>query len=118
MENKIKHLEFVQAIINKMSNHCFLLKVWCLTLLLVIFSLVQLQTYKSFFVVLIFYFLDTYFLYLEKLFRKLYDLVRTDKITNFSMKIQHNDWLFIKTFFALPNLLFYLVLISLNFFIL
>lgn len=32
MENKQKHLEFIQSIINRMAGHSFLLKGWGVTL--------------------------------------------------------------------------------------
>jgi hypothetical protein len=92
MENKHKHLEFIQNAINRMAGNSFLLKGWTVTLVSAIFALAQKDANRAYLLVpifpgLIFWFLDGYFLRQERLFRKLYDHVRLldeDKI-DFSM---------------------------------
>ena len=39
MENKIKHLEIIQGIINRMAGNSFALKGWAVTLIAGIFAL-------------------------------------------------------------------------------
>src|SRR5947208_1973405 len=81
MPNKIKHLEMIQAVINRMANNSFLLKGWCVTLVAALVALAQKDTRVAFILiayvpVLVFWILDAYYLWQERLFRKLYDHVR------------------------------------------
>ena len=101
MSDKQKHLEMIQGVINRLSRNSFLLKGWNVTLFS---ALIALSTHKSdinlvyfaWIPIIILWSLDAFFLRQEKLFRKLYDLVREvpeDKI-DFSMdtdQIMGND---------------------------
>ena len=51
MENKLKHLELVQGVVNRMSNNSFLLKGWAVTLVAGIFSLASKDADKLYFLV-------------------------------------------------------------------
>jgi len=81
MDNKIKHLEMILAIINRM-NHCsFLLKGWSVVIISAILALATKDCNKdiifvAFVPALIFWVLDAFFLWQERLFRALYDRVR------------------------------------------
>ena len=92
MENKIKHMEMIQNIINRMASNSFLVKGWCVTLVSAVFVLSAKDANTmfiaiAFFPVLMFWILDAYFLRQERLFRKLYDKVRTidESSVDFSM---------------------------------
>lgn len=94
MENKLKHLEFIQNTINRLSNNSFILKGWSITLTAALFILLE-KDHSIKFVIIVyfpliaFWFLDTYFLWQERLFRVLYEKVREipeDKI-DFSMRV-------------------------------
>jgi hypothetical protein len=79
--NKHKHLEFIQAAINRMAGNLFLLKGWTVTLIAALFALAAKDTNKSYvliayFPLFIFWTLDGYFLSQERKFRALYDHVR------------------------------------------
>src|SRR5262245_7708578 len=94
MEAKIKHLEFIQAAINRMDGNSFLLKGWSVTiigsLLVVTFKEVNaLYIEISLAAVAGFWLLDSYYLSRERLFIKLYDHVRAldEKAINFSMEV-------------------------------
>lgn len=81
MNNKIKHLEMIQNIISRMANNSFLLKGWSVVLVSALFVLGAKDASISFillayFPVLAFWILDGYFLWQERLYRKLYDKVR------------------------------------------
>lgn len=105
MGNKIKHLEFIQGIINRLSQNSFLLKGWSVILISGLFALAAKESnplfiYLSYFPSIAFWALDGYFLHQERLFRALYNLVReTDESKiNFSMdtsevKKNVNSWL-------------------------
>jgi hypothetical protein len=81
MENKRKHLELIQNVINRMAANSFFLKGWTVTLVSAIFVLSQKDTDGGYIVVAVlpiitFWILDGFFLRQERLFRKLYDHVR------------------------------------------
>ncbi|MBW2063205.1 MAG: hypothetical protein JRI95_16805 [Deltaproteobacteria bacterium] len=82
MEKKLKHLEMLQAVISRMARNSFLLKGWNVVLVSAIFALASTES-KSALVFLaylpatVFWLLDGYFLRQERLFRKLYDKVRS-----------------------------------------
>ena len=81
MENKLKHLEMVQSVINRMANNSFMLKGWAVTLVAGIFVLAGKDTDKLYFLVayipvIVFWGLDSYYLLQERLYRGLYEKVR------------------------------------------
>ena len=81
MESKLKHLELIQAVVNRMANNSFLLKGWSVTLVSALLALAAANSDRRFVFVavlplLMFWLLDAYFLRQERLFRKLYDKVR------------------------------------------
>ena len=81
MDEKLKHLEFIQAAINRMANNSFLLKGWSVTLTggLLALTFKQLDhryIYVSLVVLGFFWLLDSYFLYQERKFVVLYNHVR------------------------------------------
>jgi hypothetical protein len=91
-EENIKHLEFLQSTISRLTTNSFLMKGWALTVVSAILgfavnaasrgmSLVALATIASFWV------LDAYLLRHERLFRRLYDAVskRDTTVPRFSM---------------------------------
>lgn len=92
MDAKIEHLKMIQAVIKRMAGNSFLLKGWCVTLVSALLALSSKDSDSRFvvvalFPVLIFWILDAYFLRQERLFRKLYDKIRTEAATpvDFSM---------------------------------
>ena len=95
MENKLKHLEFLQQVINRMASNLFLLKGWTVTLIAAMFALAANETKRSYFVLayfptLMFWLLDGYFLSQERRFRSLYDHVSKlkESAIDFSMDTQ------------------------------
>lgn len=104
--DKHKHLEFVQAAINRMAGNLFLLKGWSITLIAALFALAakdanQLYILIAYFPLFIFWSLDGYFLSQERKFRALYDYVRKldESQIDFSMDTRNfssdtrNTWL-------------------------
>ena len=81
MENKHKHLELIQGVINRLSTNSFLLKGWTVVLVSALFALSAPDSrvafvYLAYIPAVIFWGLDGFFLWQEQLFRKLYDRVR------------------------------------------
>ena len=123
MQNKQKHLEFIQGTINRMASNLFFLRGWAITLITGTFALSVRGTnldyvFISFFLIFIFWILDGYFLSQERLFRALYDHVRKldEKDINFSMdtteykKDKRNCWL--RSMFSITLICFYLPLVA------
>jgi len=98
MNEKLKHLEFIQGVINRLSTNSFLLKGWSVVLVSALFALSAHNSsgkfiLLSFFPAIIFWGLDGYFLNLERKYRVLYDNVRGKALNNidFSMNIKNID---------------------------
>ena len=129
MENKRKHLEFIQGIISRMAGNLFFLRGWTITLigaLLALFSKNNSPYYVFYFlivIVLIFWILDGYFLSQERSYRDLYNHVRKlkEEEVDFSMdiseyqKLKKNTLIF--AMFSATLLVFYLPLVGIAFFI-
>lgn len=95
MENKLKYLEFIQNIINRMSSNSFALKGWSVTLIAGIFVLAAKDTNQAYFLIayipiVIFWGLDSYYLQEERIFRCLYEQARLKDVNevDFSMNIR------------------------------
>ncbi len=81
MENKHAHLEMIQGVVNRLSHNSFLLKGWSVVLISALFALAAgnsnvLFIYLAYFPSIAFWILDGYFLWQERMFRALFDLVR------------------------------------------
>ena len=94
MDRKLKHLEFVQAVINRLSTNSFLLKGWSVLLISGLFALAAAQDNKGFAIyslvpAIALWGLDGYFLALERNYRGLYDKVRllTPEQVDFAMTL-------------------------------
>jgi hypothetical protein len=80
MESKLKHLELIQGVINRMAGNSFLLKGWSVTLVSALFALAakdsnQFFIYLAYFPCVAFWGLDGYFLWQERMYRNLYKSV-------------------------------------------
>jgi hypothetical protein len=125
-ENKIKHLEFVLNVITRMANNSFLLKGWTVTLVAALFALAAQNAninfiILSFFPIIAFWVLDAYFLWQERLFRALYNDVRTKDDENILPKdaflmstIAYNKYVqsWVRTTFSRTLLIFYGILLA------
>lgn len=92
MEKKQKHLEMILRIVDRLSTNSFLLKGWSVVLVSALFALAAKDAklvfvYLSYFPAFAFWGLDGYFLWQERLYRKLYDKVRSqsEESVDFSM---------------------------------
>ena len=124
MENKRKHLEFIQGVINRMAGNLFFLRGWTITLIAALIALFVKDTNSNYIIyfllvlVLVFWLLDGYFLSQERLFRALYNHVRKldEKEIDFSMntsehkKDKKNTWAC--AMFSSTLLVFYLPLVG------
>lgn len=81
MNQKLKHLELIQGVINRLSTNSFLLKGWSVVLVSALFALAAHESraafvYLAYIPAFVFWGLDGYFLWQERLYRALYDEVR------------------------------------------
>jgi len=78
----IKEIEIIQGIINRMARNSFLIKGWTITLVVVTLLLKgnKYHTFIAFIPILVFWFLDAYFLRLERLYRRLYNWVKDNRL--------------------------------------
>lgn len=119
MNNKIKHLEMIQGVINRLANNSFTLKSWTITLVvaaITFISKVEDKKYMliAYYPIILFWVLSSYYLYLEKLFRALYNnvLKKDEKDIDFNMNIKdikNKIVIFLKSLISISQLLFYLV---------
>lgn len=117
MENKRKHLEFIQLVITRMNVNSFLLKGWSVTLVAALFAFAAKDSDISYVVITylstpIFWLLDAYYLSLERQYRGLYNIVKDkeEKDIDFDMNAQRfdigkNSWL--SSIFSVTLLSFY-----------
>ena len=87
-----KHLELIQGVINRVASNSFHLKGWSVVLVSALFALAASNAkvyfvYLAFLPAIAFWVLDGYFLWQERMYRKLYDAVRKgeDEQSDFSM---------------------------------
>lgn len=93
IDSKVEHLKFVQAVIARMGTNSFLLKGWTVTLVAALFAFGAKEADRAFVIiawvpVLVFAGLDAYFLWRERLYRRLHDKVAAkadDAPADFSM---------------------------------
>ncbi len=90
MDEKLKHLEMIEYIINKKSNNSAKLKEWTMGLVAAIGALAAVGTDRRVMVVSLvpiigFWLLDTYYLRLERKYKILYTRVAADSKTDFNL---------------------------------
>lgn len=97
MDEKIKHLEFVQNVITRMNANSFQLKSWMITIVSALLALYA-NSEKLLYVlvavvpVIVFWCLDAYYLKQETLYRKLYqDIVNNNGVESFDMDTSRNE---------------------------
>ena len=96
MQDKTKHLEFVQSVITRMNTNSFQLKGWMITIVSALLALFASSSNGIYIIVaivptLIFWFLDAFYLQQERKFRGLYEDIVNDNVEKikkeFSMPI-------------------------------
>ena len=119
----VKHLEFIQDVVNRLGRNSFLLKGWSMTVLVAgSLLMVRLRPDEPLLALTLllpvigFWLLDAYFLWQERLFRDEYNRVRDQEETDFAMNpMQHRNkpkrsWS--STFFSVTLVIFYVMEIA------
>ncbi len=106
MEEKLKHLEFVQNVITRMNANSFQLKGWMITIVSALIAL-YVSTERGLYIfvavlpVILFWSLDAYYLKQENLYRKLYqDIVNNNNVTLFDMNTNRYEVCYFKVFWS------------------
>lgn len=116
---KLKHLEFIQAVIVRLSTNSFSLKGWCVALISALLALNASDPSKEQFAILallilpVFWLMDGYYLCKERHFRKLYDKVRGSTKTDLSMDVKEfcSQWQWAEACTSKTLLPFYITMI-------
>jgi hypothetical protein len=94
VDQKVAHLQMVQAVITRMAGNSFSLKTLSATLVAAVLAYLgavagasKLVAIAGALAVVLFWLLDATYLRLERLFRKLYDGIRDDRVSRFSMDV-------------------------------
>lgn len=125
-QDKIRHLQMIQSIVDRMGKNSFSLKGWAVGVMVAIYAFAGQNYNKAVIVTLIpliiFWILDSYYLMLERKYRRLYDEVRekdNNKIdfdmnfNNVSLKMNEiKRFEFIRNIFSKTEWPFYVVCIA------
>ena len=117
MDKRIKHLELIQGVINRLATDSFRMKGWTVILVSALLVLLAREgrvefTWIGIVPVLVFWGLDSYFLRQERLFRDLYDHVRhlNEEDIDFSMNTGMFRQTWLGAMFSLTLIPFYIAL--------
>lgn len=119
-ESRIRYLEALQRVIDRLSNTSFILKGWAVSLVAGLMALASSGTNQRYILIIyipiaVFWFLDAYFLMMERQYHDLFNK-NTDlslKLECFSIKRQKGDIdLYAHAFFSITMLLTYIPLIA------
>ena len=117
MDKRIKHLELIQGVINRLATDSFRMKGWTVILVSALLVLLAREgrvefTWIGIVPVLVFWGLDGYFLRQERLFRDLYDHVRhlNEEDIDFSMNTGMFRQTWLGAMFSLTLIPFYIAL--------
>lgn len=82
-EYMLKEIDIIQDIIKRMAFNSFMIKGWAITLVVVTLLLKGTEKYQvwiAFIPLIVFWFLDAYFLWQERMYRKLYEWVINNRL--------------------------------------
>lgn len=99
-DNKHKHLDFIQGVVNRMAANSFMIKGWTVTLVSALFAFAASKDndYRtpfiiiSFLPVIAFWILDGYFLWQERLFRSVYNEVIKKKEADIDFEMNPSNY--------------------------
>lgn len=99
MDNKIKFLEMIENVISRMSSNSFKLKGWAISLVSIVTALSNKCSWKVIVILgliplFAFWFLDSYYLMIERKFRILYNhnRIKTNDKIDFDMRLSEINY--------------------------
>ncbi len=120
MENKenlkeymLKEIDIIQDIIKRMAFNSFMIKGWAITLVVVALLLKGTEKYQvwlAFIPLLVFWFLDAYFLWQERMYRKLYKWVINNRLKTEEYLFDMDAYRFKNKVQSIPRIMFSITL--------
>ena len=119
-ESRIRYLEAIQRVIDRLSNTSFILKGWAVSLVAGLMALAasganQGYVMVTYIPIVVFWLLDAYFLMMERQYRDLFkeNIDLSQKLEQFTLKREKgNVIIFAKALFSITMLLTYIPLIA------
>jgi len=95
-EFMLKEIEIIQDVIKRMAFNSFMIKGWTITLVAVTLLLkgTKYQVWIAFIPLLVFWYLDAYFLWQERLYRRLYNWVIQNRLKTGELLFDMNAYRF------------------------
>lgn len=94
-ENKRQYLSLIQGVIDRMGNNSFCLKGWAIAVMVALYALASPEKNKfaigSLIIIVILWFLDAYYLQLEKKYRYLYNDARKKIEDEIDFDLNYNN---------------------------
>lgn len=94
-ENKRQYLSLIQGVIDRMGNNSFYLKGWAVAVIVALYTLASSEKNKyafvSLIILIILWFLDAYYLQLERKYRFLYNNVRKKNEDEVDFNLDYNN---------------------------
>lgn len=111
-EYMLKEIDIIQDIIKRMAFNSFIIKGWAISLVVVTLLLkgVVYQVWIAFIPLLVFWFLDAYFLWQERMYRKLYDWVIANRLKTEDYLFDMNAYRFEKEVHSRCRIMFSITL--------
>jgi len=112
-EDMLKEIDIIQDIIKRMASNSFMIKGWSLTLVIVTLLLKGAEMYQvwlAFIPLLVFWFLDAYFLWQERMYRKLYEWVIKNRLKTEEYLFDMNAYRFKNEVQPIPRIMFSITL--------
>ncbi|HFI0302704.1 TPA: hypothetical protein ACGO1N_002379 [Streptococcus suis] len=113
---KSKHIDLVQSIVTRMAQNSFVIKGWMITIVVGLFIFLQNDNFRNnLFIYLVpiigCWLLDSYYLWQERLYRKLYGKIISDlngkADLDLSVEIFKNDTKYLSALFSITEILTY-----------
>lgn len=111
-EYLFKEIDIIQDIIKRMAFNSFMIKGWAISLVVVTLLLkgAVYQVWIAFIPLLVFWFLDAYFLWQERMYRKLYDWVIANRLKTEDYLFDMNAYRFEKEVHSRYRIIFSITL--------
>ncbi len=130
--DKKEHLKMIEGIITRMANNSFLIKGWTVTLIAALLIFADTKNNMCFIwiaiiPIIIFWYLDSFYLQLERKYRQLYSFVQQDYINAFKQDYKEQVQIFdmniktikvtniVKTMFSRSIVLIYGIILLVTF---
>jgi len=112
-EYMLKEIDIIQDIIKRMAFNSFMIKGWAITLVVLTLLLKGTEKYQvwlAFIPLLVFWFLDAYILWQERMYRKLYKWVINNRMNTEEYLFDMNAYRFKNEVQSIPRIMFSITL--------